>query len=97
MIAYIIQRLFHSILVILAVGLIAFSLFRFVGDPVNNMVGQDTTIEEREVLRESLGLNDPILIQFTRYMANVASGELGISYRLGRPVGDLFKIGRAHV
>ena len=90
MIAYIIQRLFHSILVILAVGLIAFSLFRFVGDPVNNMVGQDTTIEEREVLRESLGLNDPILIQFTRYMANVASGELGISYRLGRPVGDLF-------
>jgi peptide/nickel transport system permease protein len=43
----------------LTVALIAFSLFRYVGDPINNMVGQDTTLEERAELRERLGLNDP--------------------------------------
>jgi peptide/nickel transport system permease protein len=90
MLAYVVQRLFQSVIVILAVGLIAFSLFRFVGDPVHNMVGQDTTIGEREVLREKLGLNDPFPIQFGRYVLNAMRGELGISYRLGRPVGELF-------
>jgi peptide/nickel transport system permease protein len=90
MLAYIVQRLFQSLIVVLAVGLIAFSLFRFVGDPINNMVGQDTTIEEREALREKLGLNEPFPVQFGQYMVRLAQGELGISYRLGRPVEDLF-------
>ena len=58
MIAFILRRLLQSIAVLLAVGLVAFSLFRYVGDPINAMVGQDTSMEDRGELREKLGLND---------------------------------------
>ncbi len=68
MIAFIIQRLLQAILVMLVVGLISFSLFQFVGDPVNNMLGVEATIEQREALRERLGLNDSIPIQFMTWV-----------------------------
>ncbi len=89
MIALVIRRLLQSVAVMLAVALIAFSLFRFVGDPVAQMVGQETTLQQRAELREQLGLNDPMPIQFARYVRNIAQGEFGISYRLGRPVHQL--------
>ncbi len=89
MIALIIRRLIQSIVVMLTVALIAFTLFRFVGDPVAQMVGQDTSLEDRAQLRERLGLNDPVPLQFARYVGNTAKGNFGISYRIGRPVGSL--------
>ena len=64
MLAFIFKRLLQSVVVMLTVALIAFALFRYVGDPINNMVGQDTTLEERAELKERLGLNDPFIIQF---------------------------------
>ena len=70
MLAFAIRRLFEAALVMVTVALIAFTLFRFVGDPVNQMVGQDTSLEDRLRLREELGLNDPIVIQFGRFLAN---------------------------
>ncbi len=73
----------------LAVALIAFGLFRYVGDPINNMVGQDTSLQEREALREGLGLNDPFVVQFGRFVGDAVQGEFGISYRHRRPVEDL--------
>ena len=89
MIALIIRRCFQSILVLLAVALLAFTMFRFVGDPVAQMAGQDTSLEDREELRERLGLNDPIPIQFARYVGNTLQGNFGISFRIGRPVNEL--------
>ncbi len=89
MIAFVIRRLLQSIAVMLTVGLIAFSLFNYVGDPINNMVGQDTTLEERAALRESLGLNDPFIVQYGRYLVRAAQGNFGISYRHRRPVSVL--------
>ncbi|MCH8188694.1 MAG: ABC transporter permease [Proteobacteria bacterium] len=89
MIALIIRRLIQSIVVMLTVALIAFTLFRFVGDPVAQMVGQDTSLEDRAQLRERLGLNDPVPLQFARYVGNTVKGNFGISYRIGRPVGAL--------
>ena len=74
----------------LAVALVAFSLFRYVGDPVFAMVGQETTPEQQERLRERLGLNDPAVVQYARFVARAATGELGISYRQRRPVVGLF-------
>ena len=73
----------------LVVALVSFSLFNFVGDPINNMVGEETSDEEREELRESLGLNDGIYVQFSRFIINASKGEFGISYQLRRPVSDL--------
>ena len=89
MIAFVIRRLLQSIAVMLTVGLIAFSLFNYVGDPINNMVGQDTTLEDRAELREALGLNDPFLFQYGRYLARAATGNFGISYRHRQPVSKL--------
>ncbi len=90
MIALVIRRIIQSIIVMLAVALVAFTLFRFVGDPVTQMVGQDTSIADMERLRENLGLNDPMIVQFARFVANTVQGKFGISYRLGRPVNELF-------
>ena len=89
MLAFIVQRLFQAIIVMFVVGLISFSLFQYVGDPVNNMLGPEGTIEQREALRERLGLNDPIPIQFVHYVGNALQGEFGLSYRMGKPVDEL--------
>jgi peptide/nickel transport system permease protein len=90
MIALIIRRIVQSIIVMLAVALVAFTLFRYVGDPVSQMVGQETSIADMERLREELGLNDPVILQFARFVWNTVQGQFGISYRLGRPVNELF-------
>lgn len=89
MVAYILRSVAQAILVLLAVGLIAFSMFRFVGDPVANMVGQEASQADRRELAERLGLNDPILVQFGRFVGDVARGDFGVSYRHGRKVSDL--------
>ena len=75
MLAFIVQRLFQAIIVMFVVGLISFSLFQYVGDPVNNMLGPEGTIEQRENLRERLGLNDPVPVQFMQYVGNALQGE----------------------
>ena len=72
-----------------AVSAISFSLFNFVGDPVNNMVGQDATREQRVEIRQQLGLDDPVLTQYTRFIGNVLQGDFGLSYRIKRPVSTL--------
>ena len=89
MFTFIFKRLLQSIVVMLTVALIAFSLFRYVGDPINNMVGPDTTLEERAELRERLGLNDPFFLQFYRFAADASIGEFGFSYQHRRPVKEL--------
>ena len=89
MLGYIVRRMLQALLVMLVVALLGFSMFNFLGDPVNSMVGQDTPISERERLREELGLNDPIPLQFVRFVGNIMQGKFGISYRLGRPVNEI--------
>ena len=89
MLAYIIRRVVQSVLVMLAVALVAFALFRYVGDPIYAMVGQETSLEDRAALRDALGLNDPFVVQFIRFVGNAVQGEFGISYRLQQPVMEL--------
>ncbi len=89
MLAFIIRRLAQSVLVMLVVALIAFAVFRFVGDPIASMVGVETRIADQEIMRERLGLNDPVVVQFARFIGNALQGEFGISYRLQQPVTEL--------
>jgi len=91
MLAYILRRIGQSVLVMAAVSLISFSLFNFVGDPVNNMVGQEATREDRVRIRQDLGLDDPIFVQYFRFVGNAIRGEFGLSYRIKRPVDELIK------
>jgi peptide/nickel transport system permease protein len=86
MLAFAIRRFFEAAFVMVTVALIAFVVFRFVGDPINQIVGQDTSIEDRLRLREELGLNDPIPVQFARFLANAARFDFGISYQMKQPV-----------
>jgi peptide/nickel transport system permease protein len=86
MLAFAIRRLFEATLVMVAVALLAFVLFRFVGDPVNQMVGQDTSLEDRIQLRKDLGLDDPIAVQFGRFIWKAAQFDFGISYQVKQPV-----------
>src|SRR6202000_3558303 len=81
MLAFTLRRAIQAIGVMLAVGIISFSMFRFAGDPVNQMVSIDTSYAERMAIRESLGLNDPIPVQFARYFVNAAQFKLGLSYQ----------------
>ena len=89
MIAFIVQRLLQAVLVMMAVGFVAFSLFAYVGDPVSIMLGQDFTEEARLRLVRDLGLDQPFFIQYFNFLGNAVQGEFGISYRLARPVSDL--------
>jgi len=91
MFGYLIRSVLQAILVMLAVAFIAFSMFRFVGDPVASIVGQDATLKDRQELADSLGLNDPLVVQFARFVGNAAQGDFGISYRQGRPVATLLR------
>jgi peptide/nickel transport system permease protein len=91
MLAFAIRRVFEAAFVMVAVALIAFTLFRFVGDPVNQMVGQDTSLEDRLRLREELGLNDPIPVQFARFLVSAAQFDFGISYQMKQPVTAIIR------
>ena len=89
MFAYVSRRLIQSIFVMLTVSLLAFAMFRFVGDPIAVMVGQETSIEDQERLREQLGLNDPVIQQYGRFVSNLLTGEFGFSYRTRQPIGEM--------
>jgi ABC-type dipeptide/oligopeptide/nickel transport system permease component len=89
MLAFILRRLMQSIIVMLVVSLISFMLFRFVGDPVASLLGQDSRLQDFEELRERLGLNEPFYVQFATFISNALQGEFGISYRLQQPVSEL--------
>ena len=89
MLAFTLRRAIQAIGVMIAVGVIAFSMFRFAGDPVNQIVSLDTPAAEREAVRKSLGLDDPVPVQFARYFINAVQFKFGVSYQFRQPVSTL--------
>ena len=89
MIAFVLRRFLQGILVMLVVGLIAFSLFNYVGDPVSQMTPPEATQADRDAMRQALGLDRPFYAQFATFLANALHGDFGLSLRLGRPVSAL--------
>jgi len=81
MLAFIVRRVFNAVGVMLAVALLAFVIFRFVGDPVDMMLNEQASQTQRDELRERLGLNASAGMQFVHFVTNAAQGEVGISYR----------------
>ena len=77
----------QAIPVLLVVGLIAYAMFAFVGDPVPIMLGQDYTEAQRVAMVHQLGLDQPFFVQYAHFIWNALHGDFGISYRLARPVG----------
>ncbi len=91
MFAFILRRVGQAVLVMLAVGLIAFALFRFVGDPVIFMLGQDATPEDRSRVTRQLGLDRPFYLQYAGFVERALHGEFGLSLRQVQPVSTLIK------
>ena len=89
MLAFVLRRLAQAVLVMLAVGLIAFALFRFVGDPVLFMLGQDATPEDRVRVTRLLGLDRPFYVQYAQFVGRALHGEFGLSLRQAQPVSRL--------
>jgi peptide/nickel transport system permease protein len=89
MLVFILRRLAQAVIVMLTVAFIAFMLFQYVGDPVTNLLGQDATQEQRDKLRQDLGLDQPFPAQFAHFVANAMQGEFGLSLRQGRQVSAL--------
>ena len=89
MLLFIARRIGQSALVLLVVSCVSFSLFMFVGDPVNLMVGQDATQERREFIRKELGLDQPMIVQYGRFLNRAVQGEFGLSLRRREPVDTL--------
>ena len=89
MLAFIARRLAQSVVVMLVVAFIAFLVFRYVGDPLANLLSQDATMADHEAARERLGLNQPFYVQFYHFVINALQGQFGVSYRLQQPVSQL--------
>jgi peptide/nickel transport system permease protein len=89
MLAFVLRRLGQAVFVMLAVGLIAFALFRFVGDPVTFMLGQDATDAQRREVTHALGLDRPFYVQYASFLGNAVQGEFGLSLRQVQPVSRL--------
>jgi peptide/nickel transport system permease protein len=89
MFAFVLSRLLQAIPVMLVVGLLAYALFTFVGDPVTIMLGQDHTEAQRIALVHQLGLDQPFYIQYAKFMWGALHGNFGLSFRLAQPVASL--------
>ncbi|MBP3913642.1 MAG: ABC transporter permease [Lachnospiraceae bacterium] len=87
MLKYIIKRLLLLIPIILGVSAIIFLLKTLTpGDPARQILGNDASEEQVQAKREELGLNDPAVVQYVRYIGGVVHGDFGESYRTGEPV-----------
>src|SRR5690242_8461521 len=91
MLAFTLRRALQALGVMIAVGIISFAMFRFAGDPVSQIVSIDTSAAERANIRKSLGLDDPVIVQFGRYLFEAAQFKFGVSYQFRQPVADLLK------
>lgn len=89
MIGFLLRRLGQAVPVMLATAFLSFAAFRFIGDPVQNMLGQDATAADRAALEQALGLDQPFLVQFARFVWQALHGDFGMSTRLSRPVLEL--------
>jgi peptide/nickel transport system permease protein len=86
-VSYIIRRLLLLIPVLLIVGVVVFTLMHLTpGDPASVMLGRDATPEQKEVLRERLGLNEPVPVQFVNWFGRALRLDFGDSLFLGKPV-----------
>lgn len=89
MFTFLIKRFFQALVVMFVISLVAFSIQDNLGDPLRELVGQSVSEDERQILRDELGLNDPFPVKYTRFIANAAHGDLGTSYFFKKPVVEV--------
>ena len=86
---YILNRLFHALLVMFTISFIVFFIMFKAGDPVELMLPPDATQQEITDMRATLGLDQSFLVQYQRFLSNAAQGNLGVSFVYGQPALDI--------
>ena len=89
MFAFLVRRLGQAVIVMLVISLLSFSIQDQLGDPLRELVGQSVSEDVRNELREEMGLNDPFMVQYGRFLKNAVQGDLGTSYFFKRPALDV--------
>jgi len=89
MFTFLIKRLFQALIVMFVISLVAFSIQDNLGDPLRELVGQSVSEAERQTLRDELGLNDPYITKYSRFLVNAIQGDLGTSYFFKRPAAEV--------
>lgn len=89
MLSFLFRRLVQSAFVLLVVALLSFIMFRYLGDPVAQLVNEDATYADRMMLRTQMGLDEPIWLQFAQFVGRVVQGNFGLSYQMGQPVSRM--------
>lgn len=89
MFTFLIKRLFQALIVMFVISLVAFSIQDNLGDPLRELVGQSVSEAERQTLRDELGLNDPYMTKYSRFIINAVQGDLGTSYFFKRPAAEV--------
>jgi peptide/nickel transport system permease protein len=85
MFAFAVRRITQAIVVMLVISLIGFAIKHEIGDPVRDIVGVSVSVAEREALRDQLGLNDPFIMQYARFVKDALHGDLGHSFFFKKP------------
>lgn len=83
------RKLGQVLFLLLATGFVSFALFSYAVDPVNALVTEATSLEEREALREKLGFNRSFIVQFGDFLGRILRGDFGVSLRSNEPIVDL--------
>ena len=86
MIAFLLNRALHSVLVLFVISVLAFVLGDVIGDPVASILGMDAAPADRLALRQRLHLDDPFLTRYAHYVGRFLQGDLGSSYGFQRPI-----------
>ena len=89
MLQYILKRLWHTVYVIIGISMISFFFIHLSGDPVLLMLPGDASDQEIEELREQLGFNDPLYVQYVRFASKAIRGDFGESLYYHVPVMEL--------
>jgi ABC-type dipeptide/oligopeptide/nickel transport systems, permease components len=89
MVTFLVKRLAQALIVMFVISLVAFAIQDNLGDPLRELVGQSVSEAERDALRDEMGLNDPFITKYTRFVGQALQGDLGNSYFFKRPVVDV--------
>ena len=82
---YLLKRLWQSLIAVVGITIVVFVVLHLTGDPVELMVSPSTSREQMEILREQMGYNDPLYIQYIRYIKGMLVGDFGTSYYYNEP------------
>ncbi|MGL6056343.1 MAG: ABC transporter permease, partial [Vibrio metschnikovii] len=89
MFSFLIKRLYQALIVMFVISLVAFAIQDNLGDPLRELVGQSVSEAQRQAMRDELGLNDPFLVKYSRFLGAAIKGDLGTSYFFKRPAAEV--------